>query len=189
MSAVLILRKSFYNRPTLTVARELLGKFLVRRSGGGDTRAWMITETESYDGPEDRASHASRGRTPRTDVMFGPPGVWYVYLVYGMHHMLNVVTGPVDYPAAVLMRSVASVGGPGRLAKELDIRRSLNGRPASRASGLWIEDRGVVVPRGKIVKAPRVGVDYAGPLWSGKPWRFMISRDYAVSLAAPPPWR
>lgn len=180
-----MLAKSFFDRPTLIVASELLGKFLVRRFEGGQTRALMILETEAYDGPHDRASHASRGRTPRNEVMFGPAGIWYVYLVYGMHHMLNVVTGPEGYPAAVLIRALAGVSGPGRLTRELEVHRVLNARPASRVSGLWIEDRGVLIPRSKIAKAPRVGVDYAGPLWSAKPWRFMLESGYAASLSAP----
>ena len=176
-----MLGQLFFNRPTPTVASELLGKFLVRRFDSGEKRALMILETEAYDGPSDRASHASRGRTPRTEVMFGPPGVWYVYLVYGMHHMLNVVTGPEGYPAAVLIRALQEVRGPGRLTRELAIDRALNARPASEASGLWIEDRGVIVPRSKIVKAPRVGVDYAGPVLAGKNWNYSFDINDVVT--------
>ncbi|MDP3735326.1 MAG: DNA-3-methyladenine glycosylase [bacterium] len=178
----MILTQPFFLRPAPTVAPELLGKFLVRRFEDGRTRSLLITETEAYDGPDDRASHASRGRTARNEVMFGPAGVWYTYLVYGIHHMLNVVTGPEGYPAAVLLRSLRGVSGPGRLTREFGIDRSFNMLVARRSSGLWVEDRGVIIPRSKIVKAPRVGVDYAGPLWSAKPWRFILDSDYATSI-------
>ena len=95
----------FFNRSTLAVAKELLGKFLVRKTGEG-TIEGMITEVEAYIGPEDKASHAARGRTPRTEVMFGGPGIWYVYMIYGMYHCLNIVTEKEGYPAAILIRSV-----------------------------------------------------------------------------------
>jgi len=102
-----IISRDYFNRPTVDVARSLLGKFLVRRLRG-KTIAVMISETEAYDGPRDLASHASRGKTPRTSVMFGPAGRFYVYFTYGMHWMLNVVTGPKEYPAAVLIRGGAA---------------------------------------------------------------------------------
>lgn len=168
----IILGPKFFDRPALVVARELLGKYLVRRAGGRTT-ALMITEVEAYDGPRDRASHASRGRTARNAPMFGPAGRWYVYLCYGMHWMLNIVTGPKDYPAAVLIRGAGDAAGPARLTKYLKIDRRLNGRPASRESGLWFEDREVRVPASRIRRAPRIGVDYAGE-WAKKPYRFMI---------------
>ncbi|OHE89096.1 MAG: 3-methyladenine DNA glycosylase [Verrucomicrobia bacterium RIFCSPLOWO2_12_FULL_64_8] len=158
---------------TVALARRLLGCFLVRRTHG-ETAAAMITEVEAYDGPRDRASHAGRGRTARNAVMFEPGGVWYVYLCYGVHEMLNLVTGPRGYPAAVLIRGVDGISGPGRLTKTLKINRRLNAAPASRASGLWIEDRGVRLPPGAIRALPRVGVDYAGPVWAKKPWRFVL---------------
>ena len=104
--------------------------------------------------------------------MYGPGGVWYVYLCYGMHEMLNLVTGPSDYPAAVLIRGVESISGPGRLTKRLQIGRQLNGLAAARASGLWLEDDGFRLPRGALRVSARIGVDYAGPVWSRKPWRF-----------------
>ncbi len=134
----------------------------------------MITEVEAYHGEHDRACHARFGRTARNAVMYGPGGVWYVYLCYGMHEMLNLVTGPQGHPAAVLIRAVAGHNGPGRLTKALKIDRRLNGAPASPTSGLWIEDRGVRVLHRGIRATPRIGVDYAGPVWSKKPWRFVL---------------
>jgi DNA-3-methyladenine glycosylase len=159
---------------TVSHARSLLGKFLVRRHGDGREEMQMITEVEAYDGPLDLACHASKGRTARTEVMFSPAGVWYVYLCYGVHEMLNLVTGPRDYPAAVLIRGLEKVNGPGRLTKALGITRVLNGAPAVPESGLWIEDRGLTVPRRAVRVTPRIGVDYSGPVWSAKPWRFVL---------------
>ncbi len=165
----------FQARNTVTLARWLLGKQLVRADpAGGEPRRARITETEAYHGPRDLACHASKGRTPRTEVMFAPGGVWYVYLCYGMHEMLNLVTGPADWPAAVLIRGVGEVKGPGRLTRKLGINRSLNAQPATPASGLWLEDDGLVVTRRAIQAGPRVGVAYAGPIWSAKPWRFSL---------------
>jgi DNA-3-methyladenine glycosylase len=165
---------SLLSRSTVSHARSLLGKFLVRRCDDGSGDAQMITEVEAYDGPDDLACHASKGRTPRTDIMFAPAGVWYVYLCYGVHEMLNLVTGPRDYPAAVLIRGLEKVSGPGRLTKAMQITRALNGAPAAPASGLWIEDRGVVIPRRAVQATPRVGVAYAGPVWAARPWRFVL---------------
>ncbi|HUJ43371.1 MAG TPA: DNA-3-methyladenine glycosylase [Opitutaceae bacterium] len=167
--------KALRRKDTAAVARSLLGKFLVRAAPRGPVAA-MITEVEAYDGERDRACHARYGRTARNAVMYGPGGVWYVYLCYGVHEMLNLVTGPRGHPAAVLIRGVAGANGPGRVTKGLRIDRRLNGAPAARRSGLWIEDRGVRVPRGAITATPRIGVDYAGPVWAKKPWRFVLSR-------------
>lgn len=167
-----VLTQKFFSRPTLDVAEDLLGKFLVREIHGKKIEA-MITEVEAYDGFDDRASHASRGITPRNAPMFGQPGYWYVYFVYGMHHMLNIVTREEKFPAAVLVRSVAGVSGPGRVTKYFHINRALNNTPAARKSGLWIEERGIAIPKNEIAKTGRVGVKYAGEEWAGKPWRFV----------------
>ncbi len=155
-------------RTTLALARNLLGKFLVRANG----EARMITEVEAYDGESDLASHARAGRTRRTAVMYGPGGTWYVYLCYGVHEMLNLVVGPKDWPAAVLIRGVEGCHGPGRVTRALGIDRQLNGTKSHPAFGLWLEDRGVKVPRRLVHATPRIGVDYAGPVWAKKPWRF-----------------
>jgi|TARA_Y100000310_G_scaffold345555_1_gene466557 DNA-3-methyladenine glycosylase len=168
-----ILPQAFFEKPTLEVAEKLLGKFLVRHYRGRE-QAYMITEVEAYDGFSDKASHAHKGKTVRTEIMFGEAGYWYVYLVYGMHHMLNVVTGKKEYPAAVLIRSVKGVSGPGRLTKELSVGKLLNTRKVSKESGLWIEDRGVKVEKKDIKKTPRIGVSYAGPVWSNKHYRFVL---------------
>ena len=168
-----VIGKDFFRRDTRAVARELLGKFLVRKAYGEEIAA-MITETEAYDGPKDKASHAHRGRTARNAPMFGSAGVWYVYLCYGMHNMLNIVTGEKKYPAAVLIRGVEGALGPGRVTKMFRIGREYNCAEAHPKTGLWIEDRGVKIRKGEIAAAPRVGVAYAGPVWSKKHYRFFI---------------
>lgn len=170
-----ILTKRFFERPTLAVARGLLGKFLVRKIGMREI-SYMITEVEAYDGPKDKASHAHRGETARNKIMFGSAGVWYVYFVYGMYHMLNMVTGPKGYPAAVLIRGVENINGPGRLTKALKIDRRFNGENSKRETKLWIEDRGTVISKKYITKTARIGVHYAGPFWSKKPYRFIMKK-------------
>lgn len=167
-----VLKRDFYARSALVVARQLLGKVLVRRVDGRELAAPII-ETEAYIGPHDLACHASKGRTPRTEVMFGPAGCWYVYFIYGIHWMLNVVTNDVDHPAAVLIRGAGEWTGPARLTKAMHIDKALNGAKASRSSGLWIEDRGIKIARGAIERTPRIGVDYAGH-WANRPYRFVV---------------
>lgn len=167
-----ILPHTFFRRPALTVASELLGKHLVRRFTDGSTVRWRIFETEAYDGEDDLASHASRGKTDRTAVMYEAGGVWYVYLVYGMYHMLNIVTGISGYPSAVLIRGAGEVVGPGRLTKQLMIDKTLNRKKVNKATGLWIEDDGYAVPAGAIIRTPRIGVAYARE-WAEKPYRFV----------------
>ena len=168
--------KLWQSRSTVALARSLIGKHLVRRQADGRVDARLILEVEAYHGEGDLACHARAGRTARTEVMYGPGGVWYIYLCYGVHEMLNLVVGPPDFPAAILLRGVEGIGGPGRLTKQLHIDRALNGALAAPDSGLWIEDRGVRVPRGQLRATPRIGVDYAGPVWSAKPWRFVWDR-------------
>lgn len=196
------LTREFFNRPTLKIARELLGKFLIRKIRRKIITA-MITETEAYCGSNDLASHASRGRTPRTEVMFGPPGYAYVYLVYGMYHCLNVVAEKENYPAAVLIRGViivqnlkckiqnpnpkfknlqlltpyhklfTNLNGPGKLCRYFQIDRRLNKEDLIISKNLWLEDRGVKVKPNHIRSSSRIGVDYAGP-YKNKPWRFFL---------------
>lgn len=166
--------KSLQHRRTVALARGLVGKILARRRPDGTMARLRITEVEAYDGENDLACHARRGRTKRTEVMYRPGGVWYVYLCYGVHEMLNLVTGPADYPAAVLIRGVEGISGPGRLTRRLEIDRRLNGALAAPVSGLWIEDDGFARPRGALRVGPRIGVEYAGPEWAGKPWRFWV---------------
>ena len=169
----IIKAKELRAKKTVALARWLLGKHLVRRHRG-KIEARLITEVEAYDGEHDRACHARVGRTARTAVLYGAGGVWYVYLCYGVHEMLNLVVGPPGWPAAVLIRGVEGVSGPGRLTKALRIGRTLNRKPAARSSGLWLEDRGVGVARRFVQSTPRIGVDYAGPIWAKKPWRFVL---------------
>jgi len=171
-----ILTRAYFNRPTLSVARSLVGKYLVRAIDGR-VLAGRIVEVEAYVGSQDKACHASKGRTPRTDVLFGPGGIAYVYLIYGMYHCLNVVTEREEFPSAVLIRAIeldeALIDGPGRLCRALQIDRGLNRVDLTTGESLWFEDRGVLVQRGDVAAYPRVGVDYAGT-WAKKPWRFRL---------------
>src|SRR5471032_2944925 len=134
--------KIWHAKKTVAHARELLGRHLVRRWPDGRLEARVITEVEAYDGERDLACHAARGRTPRTEILYGAAGHWYVYLCYGVHEMLNLVVGPPDWPAAVLIRGVEGSTGPGRLTKTLRIDRRLNGAAVAKASGLWVESAG-----------------------------------------------
>lgn len=167
-----VLNERFFNRPTLEVARDLMGKHLCRRQGKKTLRL-CLTEVEAYDGPEDKACHAHRGRTPRNAIMFGPPGFWYVYLCYGVHWLLNIVVGPENYPAAVLIRGAGDISGPGRLTNALDVGKSFNHRKANPQSDLWIEENGLTVPDCEIARTPRIGIDGVGPPWAGKPYRMV----------------
>ena len=174
-----LLTQAYFSRPTLTVARSLVGKYLVRETGAG-TIAGRIIEVEAYIGAEDKACHASKGRTARTEVMFGPAGISYVYLIYGMYHMLNVVTERAEFPAAVLIRAIQVDGtlidGPGKLCRELKIDRSLHRLDLTSGQQLWFEDRGERVSHAQVGTFPRIGVDYAGS-WAKKPWRFRLLDD------------
>jgi DNA-3-methyladenine glycosylase len=176
------LNTAFYKRPTLKVAQDLLGMFLVKvvknKQGKVVKEAVMITEVEAYIGEEDLACHARFGRTKRTEVMYGHPGVWYVYLIYGMHWLLNVITEEKEKPAAVLIRCAvaedgANLNGPGKITKYLEIDKRYYGQSALKGE-LYIEDRGVK-PK-KIKKMPRVGIDYAGE-YKDNLWRFVIPNE------------
>jgi DNA-3-methyladenine glycosylase len=162
-------------RKTVAHARALLGKYLVRRRADGSVAAYRITEVEAYNGERDLASHAAKGRTRRTEVLYGPAGRWYIYLCYGIHEMLNLVVGPPGWPAGILIRGIEGFSGPGVLTRALGIDRRLNGAVAARPSGLWLEDRGELIPRSRIHATARIGVDYAGPVWSQKRWRFTLA--------------
>ncbi|MGH7146531.1 MAG: DNA-3-methyladenine glycosylase [Nitrospiraceae bacterium] len=171
-----ILSRRYFARPTVQVARSLIGKYLIR-GDGKKAIVGRIIEVEAYVGPQDKACHASKGRTQRTEVLFGPPGVAYVYLIYGMYHCLNVVTEREEFPSAVLIRAIEINGelidGPGRLCRALQIDRRLNRADLTTGESLWFEDRGVLVERRDVGTYPRVGVDYAGA-WAKKPWRFRL---------------
>ena len=177
------LPRSFYARDTMTVAQELLGKHVVHVVRGVE-RVGKIVEVEAYLGPHDRAAHSCKGLTPRTKVMFGPPGHAYVYLIYGMHHCLNVVTEPEGHGSAVLIRALAPVSkisgktcGPGLLCKALGVDRSRNGADLL-GNQLYVADAGV--DEFRIVRRPRIGVDYAGA-WARRLLRFYIRGNTHVS--------
>ena len=165
------LAAAFFDRPADRVARDLLGQWLVVRGRGGRPERHLVVETEAYLGAHDLACHGSKGMTKRNATMFGPAGRWYVYLCYGMHWMLNVVTGAEGVPAAVLIRGVGEHEGPGRVTKALGIDRRFDGMVAGRRGGLWFEESGVAVPRRLVERTPRIGVGYAGA-WAEKPLRF-----------------
>lgn len=165
-----VLDPQFFDRDAEIVARELIACRLVRRRNIKVT-SYKITETEAYVGPHDLACHSSKGRTKRTEVMFGPPGTLYIYLIYGLHWMLNVVTGPIGYPAAVLIRGVDTLAGPGRLTKTMGITGALNGRAATEAAGIWFV--GSDEEHAHVIRTARIGVKYAGPVWSARKYRFV----------------
>jgi DNA-3-methyladenine glycosylase len=182
------LPRSFYARETLTVARELLGMHLVHRGAGG-LQIGRIVETEAYKGPKDLAAHSARGRTQRTEVMFGPPGHAYVYLIYGFWNCLNFVTADHGVPHAVLIRGLEPIAGidntthgPGLLCRALHIDRTLNGTDLT-LSQLWVE-KPADYRKPRVERATRIGVDYAGA-WAKKPWRF-FDRDspYVSTVSA-----
>ncbi len=164
------IEKDFLTGDVLDLAPALLGMQLVRHDGTGNLRTFTITETEAYRGEEDLACHVSRGRTARTEIMYREGGVLYVYLVYGMHWMLNIVTGRAEEPQAVLLRGVKGVRGPGRLTKELEIDRSYNGEDLTLSPRIWLQNSGISLA---YKTTPRIGIDYAGPVWKNKPWRFV----------------
>ena len=159
--------RGFYSHDTLKVARDLLGCFLVREHRGKIIRA-MITETEAYHGEDDLACHASKGKTPRTEVMYGEPGRAYIYMIYGMYFCLNIVTEKKDFPAAVLVRAVKINGvdcektnGPGKLCKFLKIDRKLNKWDLAKGERLWLERPAKNTAQQDIVEGRRIGIDYA----------------------------
>lgn len=200
----MILKKEFFNRSSVIVAKDLIGKLLCRRLHDGKIEKWKIVETEGYEGFNDKASHASRGKTPRNSPMFEEAGTIYVYFTYGMHYMLNIVCGPKDHPSAVLVRGVSTspqnfqkphpsryartlplagegkqerklnLIGPARLTKFLQIDKSLNNKKLGKESGLWIESPKDITKL-KIIKTPRIGVDYSGEIWSKKLYRFVLT--------------
>ena len=181
--------RDFYARDTLTVARDLLGMHLVR-ADGRTRRVGRIVEVEAYQGPEDLAAHSARGRTPRTEVMFGPPGHAYVYFIYGFWYCLNIVTAAAGVPHAVLVRALEPVTGitdrtwgPGLLCRAMHIDKTLNGADL-RGNALWLE-RPPASGRARlrIARSPRIGVDYAGD-WARRPWRFYDKDSRYVSTVS-----
>jgi DNA-3-methyladenine glycosylase len=202
---VAIIKQEFYARPTLIVARELLGQRLVREFDG-QRLSGLIVETEAYIGPTDSASHAYLGRNDgRAQVMFGPAGHAYVYLIYGMYSMLNVVTEPEGFPAAVLIRAIEPqegveimqtnrhplprllappsrrlTNGPGKLCQALNINKTVNNWDLTQGQKLWLEP-GAALADEAIAAGPRIGIDYAQPKDRTAPWRFWLRGNKFVS--------
>jgi DNA-3-methyladenine glycosylase len=192
---------AYYQSLEVTMlARDLLGKYLITEIDGNRCSG-MIIETEAYRGPDDKACHAfNNRRTPRTEVMYEPGGVAYIYICYGMHHLMNVVTGPRDNAHAVLIRALQPADGidimalrrnmdtadfrltkgPGALSVALGLRSDLSGTSLVTSTAVWIEDRGVIPPSYEICSGPRIGVESAGEaaLW---PWRYFIKGNKYVS--------
>jgi len=164
------LTAGFFQRDVLDVAPDLLGKILVRRYSNQTIKRFMITEVEAYRGEEDLACHASKGRTPRTEVMYWSGGHIYVYLIYGIHYMLNFVTEREGIPQAILIRGIDDIIGPGRVSKILEIDMSHNQTDLLFSDDLWVEDS-VIKPEFKT--STRIGIDYAGEFWKNRPWRFI----------------
>lgn len=160
----------FFHRDCLAVAPDLVGKILVHRLPDGTELRERIAETEAYRGTEDKACHASRGRTPRNSILWQESGVIYVYLCYGVHYLLNVITGEKEQPQGVLFRAGEVHDGPGKLTKFLQLDKSFNGSNFCTHPELWIEDDGTPCFWRTDV---RVGIDYAGEIWKNKPWRFI----------------
>jgi DNA-3-methyladenine glycosylase len=165
------LTREYFTRDVLDVAPDMIGKFICLKLSGGDTGRFKITEVEAYRGTEDKACHASKGRTARTEIMFQEGGRLYIYLIYGMYQMLNIVTGEKDNPQAVLIRGLEGLKGPGVLTRSLGIDKSFNGEDLVTSERIWIEDAGIVP---KIKTGQRIGIDYAGEFWKNRPWRYFI---------------
>ncbi|MBE6594579.1 MAG: DNA-3-methyladenine glycosylase [Ruminococcaceae bacterium] len=167
----MILGEDFWARPATELAPILLGKWLCVKLDGVLHRH-RITETECYFGEEDTACHAHKGKTPRTEVLYRAGGITYVYLCYGIHSLLNLVTGPEGHPEAVLIRGIEGASGPGRVTKLLALSCRQNALPLTPECGIWVEDDGSPTPSFEAL--PRVGIGYASPEDIRRPWRFLI---------------
>jgi DNA-3-methyladenine glycosylase len=165
------LTAQFYKQDAVVVAEKLLGKLLVRTWEDGTETRYRITETEAYLGEEDKACHASKGRTPRTEVMYSKGGKVYVYFIYGMYWMLNVVTGTENHPQAVLIRGINNIVGSGKVGLELKMDKSFYAEDMLTSTRIWIEDAPDV---SEFIATQRIGIDYAGDEWRDKPWRFIL---------------
>lgn len=168
------IKQDFFRQDAVTLARKLLGKILVRAWPDGTQSRFIITETEAYMGEEDLACHASKGLTPRTEIMYAEGGVLYVYLIYGMYWLLNIVSGEKGHPEAVLIRALSGVNGPGRTGKILMLDKSFYGESLTDSQRIWLEDAPEITA---IESRPRIGIDYAGDYWKNVPWRFTLKTD------------
>lgn len=167
------LSKEFFMRDRLEVARDMVGKLLVVRHGD-ELTAQRITETEAYGFEDDTACHAHKGRTKRTEVLYMEGGTIYVYLCYGIHWLLNIVTGAEDSPQAVLIRACEDAEGPGRLTKKAYVDGSFNRLEANEETGLWLEDDG---RRFEVLTGKRIGIDYADEADRDRLWRFIMGKE------------
>ena len=163
----------FFHRDVLEAAPDLVGKILVHRLPDGTELRERIAETEAYRGEEDKGCHAAKGRTKRTELLYGESGVIYVYLCYGMHWLMNVITGEKDQPQGLLLRAGKRFDGPAKKKKNMKIDGSFNGIDLRSCEEIWFEDDGC---RPEIKTAPRVGIDYAGDYWKNIEWRFIADR-------------
>jgi DNA-3-methyladenine glycosylase len=165
------LGREFYIRDVLQVAPDLIGKRIAMKKTEGSIMRYTITEVEAYRGEEDKACHASKGRTSRTDILYHEGGRLYTYFIYGMYWMLNIVTGLENEPQAALIRGLEGITGPGRITKALGIDRSFYGEDVVESGKIWVEETGMIH---SIKTSPRIGVDYSGEYWRSKPWRYFI---------------
>ena len=165
------LDKPFYTKDALIVAPKLIGKLLVRQLDNGEPIKKRITEVEVYLGEEDTASHARFGKTERNKIMYEEGGIAYIYLCYGIHYLLNVITGSKDNPQGIMIRCIEGASGPGKLTKAMQIDKNLNYESLTNGNKIWIEDDGYQV---KYKTDKRVGIDYATPKYRNKKWRFIL---------------
>jgi len=174
------LTRSFYTKPTLTIAKELLGKYIVRKVGRKELTGKII-ETEAYIGPQDKASHAYEGRiTPRNKVEYLIGGHIYIYLVYGMYWQLNIVTAKQGKPECVLIRALdldKIANGPGKVCNYLKLDKSFYSEDLSKSKRIWLEDKGEKIKPCQILATKRIGIDYAGLYWSRRKWRFVLKNQ------------
>jgi DNA-3-methyladenine glycosylase len=165
------INKDFFCRDIFIVADELIGKLIVRRFSDGSVSRYRITEIEMYVGENDLACHASKGRTTRTEIMFGEGGHVYIYLIYGMYWLFNIVTGCKDQAQAILIRGVQNIDGPGRVGRALNLDKSFYGEDLSVSERIWIEDDQIKV---EYSRHPRINIDYSGEIWKNKAYRYVI---------------
>jgi len=168
--------RNFYKKDVLDICPHILGKTLVRKCPDGTIFKEIITEVEAYRGEEDLGCHASKGKTERTKVMYENGGLIYVYLVYGMYWMLNIVTGNTTHPQAILIRGTKNISGPGKLGKALKLDQTFYGEDLDTSNRIWIEESGI--KNIKYNQEPRVGIEYAKE-WKDKPWRYTLT-EYEI---------
>nr|WP_320117977.1 DNA-3-methyladenine glycosylase [uncultured Marinifilum sp.] len=165
------IERDFYLLDIRIVAKELIGKLIVRRYKDGTIKKYRISEIEMYVGENDLACHAAKGRTARTEIMYDQGGKIYMYLIYGMYWLLNIVTGLKDHPQAILIRGLQDISGPGRVGRVLSLDKSFYGEDLSVSDRIWLEDDGNIY---NFLRHPRINIDYAGDIWKNKKYRYVI---------------